>query len=132
MHKYVKRLIYFEIGGINMQSDFKFIEGGVSASVGFTANGVLNHIKANRTTYDTALIMSERICNAVGMFTQNRVKAECVKLTKDYISDGKAQAIIVNSGNANACTGEEGYKNAQKEAECVGNALEINPKNVLV
>ena len=115
-----------------MQSDFKFIEGGVSAAVGFTANGVLNHIKANRTTYDTALIMSERICNAVGMFTQNRVKAECVKLTKDYISDGKAQAIIVNSGNANACTGEEGYKNAQKEAECVGNALEINPKNVLV
>lgn len=60
-----------------MSSGFVFVEGGVAAAEGFSASGVLNKIKANRTTYDTALIYSDSICNAAGVFTQNRVKAEC-------------------------------------------------------
>lgn len=111
---------------------FSFIDGGVTAAQGFTANGILNHIKSSRKTNDTALIFSEKICNAAGVFTQNRVKAECVKLTRDHIANGKAQAIIANSGNANACTGAEGYKNAEKEAVAVAAKMNINSDDVLV
>lgn len=115
-----------------MHNDFTFVEGGIAAAEGFTASGVLNKIKANRTTYDTALIFSDCICNAAGVFTQNRVKAECVKFTKKQIENGRAQAVIMNSGNANACTGEEGYKNAEKEAEEVSKRLKILKEDVLV
>ncbi len=111
---------------------FSFIDGGVTAAQGFTANGILNHIKASRKTNDTALIFSEKLCNAAGVFTQNRVKAECVKLTKDHIANGKAQAVIANSGNANACTGKEGYDNANKEAVAVASKMNINSDDVLV
>ena len=111
---------------------FSFIDGGVTAAQGFTANGVLNHIKSSRKTNDTALIFSEKVCNAAGVFTQNRVKAECVKLTKDHIANGKAQAVIANSGNANACTGSEGYDNANKEAVAVAAKMNINSDDVLV
>lgn len=114
------------------KSRFKFISGGVCAAEGFTASGVLNKIKENRTTYDTALIFSECKCNAAGVFTQNRVKAECVKFTKAQLADGKAQAVIMNSGNANACTGSEGYNNAQKEALAVSEKLNISKDDVLV
>ncbi|MBB5226474.1 bifunctional glutamate N-acetyltransferase/amino-acid acetyltransferase ArgJ [Treponema ruminis] len=109
-----------------------FIDGGVTAAQGFTANGVLNKIKSSRTTNDTALIFSEKVCNAAGVFTQNRVKAECVKLTRDHIANGKAQAVIANSGNANACTGKEGYDNANKEAVAVAAKMNINSDDVLV
>ena len=111
---------------------FSFIDGGVTAAQGFTANGVLNKIKASRKTNDTALIFSEKVCNAAGVFTQNRVKAECVKLTRDHIANGKAQAVIANSGNANACTGKEGYDNANKEAVAVAAKMNINSDDVLV
>ena len=111
---------------------FTFVEGGVAAAEGFKASGVLNKIKESRTTYDTALIFSDCVCNAAGVFTQNRVKAECVKFTKKQIADGKAQAVIMNSGNANACTGEQGYKNAEKEALAVAEKLCVQKENVLV
>ena len=54
---------------------FTFVEGGVAAAEGFKASGVLNKIKESRTTYDTALIFSDCVCNSAGVFTQNRVKA---------------------------------------------------------
>lgn len=111
---------------------FTFVEGGVAAAEGFTASGVLNKIKESRTTYDTALIFSDCVCSAAGVFTRNRVKAECVKFTKKQISDGKAQAVIMNSGNANACTGTQGFENARKEACAVAEKLNISEGNVLV
>ena len=106
---------------------FSFIDGGVTAAQGFTANGVLNKIKSSRTTNDTALIFSEKVCNAAGVFTQNRVKAECVKLTRDHIANGKAQAVIANSGNANACTGCEGSHNGHKGSAAVGGKKTYRP-----
>ena len=110
----------------------KYIEGGVTAPQGFTANGMLCSIKASRKTNDTALIYSEKLCSAAGVFTQNRVQAEPVKLSSRHVSDGKAQAIIANSGNANACTGEEGARNALKTAEAVAKRLGIKTEDVLV
>lgn len=115
-----------------MQSEIKFIEGGVTAARGFTANGILCRIKASRKTNDTALIYSEKSCAAAGVFTQNRVKAESVKLTKKNIADGRIQAVIANSGNANCCTGEQGAKTAYKMACLAGNALGVKPEDVAV
>lgn len=115
-----------------MQSDIKFIDGGVTAAQGFTANGVLSHIKTSRKTNDTALIFSEKMCNAAGVFTQNRVKAEPVKLTKKNIANGRIQAVIANSGNANCCTGEQGAKVAMRMAELTANATGISAEDVIV
>lgn len=115
-----------------MQSEIKFIEGGVCAAQGFTANGVLSHIKASRKTNDTALIYSEKPCSAAGVFTQNRVKAESVKLTKKNIANGRIQAVIANSGNANCCTGEEGAKLAYRMAELAGKVTGVSPDDVIV
>ena len=110
----------------------QFIDGGVTAPQGFTANGMLCGIKAGRTKNDTALIYSEKPCSAAGMFTQNRVKAECVKLTKKNIADGIMQAAVANSGNANACTGEQGAQSALRTAKAAASVLGIAPENVIV
>lgn len=110
----------------------QFIDGGVTAAQGFLANGILCKIKESRTTNDTALIYSEKLCNAAGVFTQNRVKAEAVKLTKKNIANGKIQAVIANSGNANCCTGEQGAKVAYKMAQLAASQLNISPDDVVV
>ena len=113
-------------------SEIKFIEGGVTAAKGFTANGILCHIKASRKTNDTALVVSEVPCNAAGVFTQNRVKAESVKLCKKNIANGRIQAIIANSGNANCCTGEQGAQNALRMAKSVEKATGVSADDVIV
>lgn len=110
----------------------RFIDGGVTAPEGFTANGVLSGIKDGRDKPDTALVYSELPCVAVGIFTTNRVKAECVKLTKSRVADGRAQAVIVNSGNANACTGEQGAQAALRMARAAATRLNLPERDVLV
>ena len=113
-------------------SEIKFIDGGVTAAKGFTANGILCHIKASRKTNDTALVVSEVPCAAAGVFTQNRVKAESVKLCKKNIANGRIQAIIANSGNANCCTGEQGAQNALRMAKAVEKATGVSADDVIV
>lgn len=115
-----------------MRSDLVFVSGGVTAPLGFTASAVFNGIKAGRSKADTALIFSGNSCAAAGVFTQNRVQAECVKLTKSLIADGQAQAVIVNSSNANACTGKAGYEAAALEAKETARRLRIREEDVLV
>ncbi len=107
-----------------------FIDGGVCAPKGFTANGVLCGIKKGRTKNDIAAIFSDTPCAAAGVFTKNLVKAEPVKLTMKNLADGKAQAVIANAGNANACTGDEGYENAKKTAAYACSALAAAGKSV--
>ncbi|MCI6257964.1 MAG: bifunctional glutamate N-acetyltransferase/amino-acid acetyltransferase ArgJ [Spirochaetia bacterium] len=115
-----------------MHLNTRFVDGGVTAPLGFTANGILCHIKASRKTNDTALIFSEKPCSAAGMFTQNRVKAECVKLTMKNIANGRMQAAVANSGNANACTGQQGAQNAYRMAKSAADALGISCEDVIV
>jgi len=110
----------------------KFIEGGVCAPNGFTANGVLCGIKKGRTKNDLALIESEVPCAASAVFTKNLVKAEPVKLTKRHLANGRAQAVVANSGNANACTGEQGYSNALRMARAAAGCLGLAETYVLV
>lgn len=87
-------------------------------------------IKSKRR--DLALIYSEKPASAAAVFTQNVVCAEPVKLSRKHIKKGKAQAIVVNSGNANACTGEEGWKGAVAMAERTAELLDIPVEEVLV
>lgn len=87
----------------------KFIEGGVCAAKGFKANGVHCGIRKNKSKLDFALIVSDVLCDTASVYTTNLVKGAPIAVTKKNTEDGKAQAIICNSGNANTCNanGEE-------------------------
>ena len=98
---------------------------------GFKAAAVASGLKKTRTP-DMALIVSEKEASAAGVFTTNKVKAAPVLLSQKHISSGKAFAIIINAGNANACTGEPGFADAVHTADLVGKALGISPESVLV
>lgn len=109
---------------------FSEIKGGVTAPQGFLASGVKAYIKKDKK--DVAIIYSERPASAAAVYTTNRVKAAPLLVTKKHLTDGKAQAIVVNSGNANACTGDEGYKNAVQMTQRAAQALKLEPENVIV
>ncbi len=109
----------------------KIIHGGVTAPLGFKANGVFCGIKKSKKR-DLALIVSERPCEAVGVFTTNKVQASCVVVNKEHLRDGKAQGIIANSGNANCMTGESGFDNTRAMAAVVAREFRWRKKDVLV
>ena len=81
---------------------------------------------------DLAIIYSEQPANAAATFTQNDVVAEPVKLSKKHIADNRAQVIVINAGNANAGTGEQGYQGAEAMARAAAEMLKIDPEMVLV
>src|ERR1017187_8937398 len=105
-----------------MNSKFKSIKGSVVAPKGFLASGVFCDIKRLGTgkgsnkgqKRDLALIVSEVPATVAGMFTTNQVCAAPVKICAERVKKGIAQAIVVNSGNANACTGRQGLKDASE------------------
>ncbi|HNX29538.1 MAG TPA: bifunctional glutamate N-acetyltransferase/amino-acid acetyltransferase ArgJ [Syntrophomonadaceae bacterium] len=110
----------------------KTIEGGVTAPQGFLASGVCAGIKAgNKTKKDIAIIYSQVPCMAAGVFTTNAVRAACIDFNKKQLADGKVQAVIVNSGNANACTGEKGASDTEEMAAATARCLNIGKENVL-
>ncbi len=97
---------------------------------GFKSWGAHIGIKSKRR--DLAVIFSETEANAAAVFTNNLVAAEPVKLSRKNIQNGKARAFIVNAGNANACTGEQGRKGAEAMMNVAAKELEIEPNEVLV
>jgi len=90
------------------------------------------HIGVKSMRRDLALIYSEVPASAAAVFTQNQVVAEPIKVSRKHIADGKAQAIVVNAGNANACTGEQGLAGAEAMAETYASELGIDKDLVLV
>ena len=90
------------------------ISGGVCAAKGFKANGIHCGIRKNRTKRDLALIYSEKKAAAAGVYTTNLVKGAPNVVTKQNISDGYAQAVICNSGNANRRLCPGGYLQQRK------------------
>ena len=110
----------------------QIISGGVTAAKGFHANGIHCGIRKNADKKDLALLYSQKICNAAAVYTQNEVKGEPLYVTMDHIKNGKAQGIIINSGNANTCTGKEGRINAYKMTELTAVKLGIEKEDVLV
>jgi len=109
----------------------KRIKGGMTAPGGFAAAGVACGIKD--AARDLAIVASEVPCMAAGVFTTNRVKAAPVQITRRRIrGNATARAVVVNSGNANCCTGKRGLQDALRMAELCGEALGIPPKEVVV
>ena len=107
------------------------IQGGVCAPKGYKAAGVHCGMRKNRTKRDLALIYSEKCASAAAVYTTNLVKGAPLTVTKKHIADGKAQAIICNSGNANTCNANGEYI-AERTSELLGEALGIPAQDVIV
>lgn len=110
----------------------EIIKGGVTAPKGFKASGIHVGLRRNVEKKDLALIYSEVLCNGAAVYTQNKVKGNPIYVTKEHLKNSKAQAIIVNSANANTFNGKEGLINAYKMAEFTAKALNIKEEDVLV
>jgi len=122
-----------------MNSKFKIINGSVVAPKGFLASGVFCDIKRLGTgkgsnkgqKRDLALIVSEVPATVAGMFTTNQVCAAPVKICLKRVKGGRAQALVVNSGNANACTGKQGLADAQEMVRYAERALNFPKGSIL-
>src|SRR5204863_4690984 len=118
----------------------KKIAGSIVAPKGFRAAGVFCDIKRLGTgkgsqkgmKRDLALIVSEVPATVAGMFTTNQVCVVPVKVCVERVKNGVAQAIVVNSGNANACTGKQGMRDALEMTALASEALQIPAEHVLV
>ncbi len=115
----------------NVEDTWKSIDGGVAASKGFYAIGVQAGI-AVVDKYDVALVFSQVQAQAAGVYTRNLVKAHPLYLTQRHLQNGLAQAIVINSGNANACVGEAGDQAALAMAKVVAMFMAVSEEDVLV
>ncbi len=109
----------------------KKIDGGVCAAQGFLASGIHAGIRKNKTKRDLALIYSQAPAAAAAVYTQNLVKGAPITVTKSHLSDGRAQAVICNSGNANTCNAD-GPEVAEKMCALTGARLGISSSDVIV
>lgn len=112
-------------------SELEFVDGGICASGDFYAAGAHCGLRKNKEKPDLALVYSETLCNAAAVYTQNKVKGAPLLVTKANLADGKAQCIIVNSGNANTCNAD-GEEKAKKMCELAAKAVSVSPKDVIV
>jgi glutamate N-acetyltransferase/amino-acid N-acetyltransferase len=104
---------------------------GVCFPLGFRAAGVTCGIKDSGAP-DLALLACERESTAAGAFTRSRLAAAPVLVSREHLADGRARAVVVNSGNANACTGAQGLEDARSMASAAARALGIEPGEVVV
>lgn len=110
---------------------FDFLPGGICAPKGFQAAGIHCGIRKNKEKKDLALIYSDAVCTAAAVYTQNKVKGAPITITREHLTDGRAQAVIVNSGNANTCNAD-GEEKAKLMCEFTAKELGIAKENVLV
>jgi glutamate N-acetyltransferase / amino-acid N-acetyltransferase len=108
----------------------RLIQGGVTSAQGFLASGVHCGVKPQKK--DLALVFSRVPAAAAGVFTSNKVKAAPVLIDMDRIRSGRGQAVVLSSGNANACTGEQGMWDAREMAQLTAHHLEIPEEMVYV
>ncbi len=106
------------------------IKGGICAPKGFMAWGTSCGIKAGGQK-DLAIIVSEEMCDAAAIYTKNKVKGAPLMVTKEHLADGKARALICNSGNANTCA-PGGYDLAKETCRIVADGLGVRPEDVVV
>ncbi len=107
------------------------IDGGITAPKGFKAAGVACGIKKNNRK-DLAIVCSEDTAVASGVFTTNVVKGHSLQVSMEHIKNGFARAIVINSGNANACVGETGYKDAKEITALTAELLQCDAQDILV
>lgn len=106
--------------------------GGVTAPKGFRASGVHAGLKKKAGAPDLAVLFADAECTAAGVFTTNRIKAAALQVTMPRVADGYARALVINSGNANACTGAGGRDDARETARLAAELLGIAAEQVLV
>lgn len=111
--------------------DIRFTDGGVTAPKGFTANGIHCGIRKSKDKKDLALIFCEKECDTAAVYTQNLVCGAPITVTKNNISDGKARAVVCNSGIANTCNAD-GIEKAEGMCEITANALGISKSDIIV
>src|ERR1051325_10723670 len=119
---------------------FKIIEGSVTAPQGFRAGAVFCDIKRLGTgkgsnkgkKRDLAILASDAPCSVAGMFTTSQVCAAPVKISAKRAAQPSARAVVVNSGNANACTGKKGLKDAEEMTRLTARQLGLRAEDVLV
>ena len=109
----------------------EYINGGICAAKGFKASGIHCGIRKNRSKRDLALIVSDKKASAAAIYTLNLVKGAPIYVTKANISDGTAQAVICNSGNANTCNAN-GIEIAEKMCELTADAISISKNDIIV
>lgn len=114
-----------------MDLDVKFTDGGVCAPAGFKAAGTACGIKGTKDKKDLALIVSDVMCSAAAVYTTNKVKGAPLKVTRDNIADGKAIAVICNSGNANTCA-PNGENIARETCRITAENLGVKPGDIAV
>ncbi|ABR49510.1 arginine biosynthesis bifunctional protein ArgJ [Alkaliphilus metalliredigens QYMF] len=110
--------------------NFDIYEGNVTSPKGFQASGV--HVGIKKKRKDIALIVSDVLAEAAAVFTTNKACAAPVKVSQENIKDGKIQGFVINSGNANACTGDQGMKDASQMVDTTAEALGIAKENIIV
>ncbi|MDD6145681.1 MAG: bifunctional glutamate N-acetyltransferase/amino-acid acetyltransferase ArgJ [Oscillospiraceae bacterium] len=108
-----------------------YVDGGVTAAKGFTASGIHCGIRKNQTKKDLAMIKSENKCSAAAVYTQNKVYGAPITVTRSNLADGLAQAVIVNSGNANTCN-SDGVEKAEQMCGIAAEALGVDKNDVIV
>jgi glutamate N-acetyltransferase/amino-acid N-acetyltransferase len=114
-----------------MDLQFTRIKGGVGAPQGFLTSAVSCGIKnPDSQRLDLALIYSEKPCSSAGTFTTNRVKAAPVRVSQTHLRKGELRAIIANSGNANACTGVQGIRDANSMCDAVAKPLKLKRSEI--
>lgn len=109
----------------------KFISSGVCAAKGFTGAGVHCGIRKNKSKKDLALILSEKVASAASIYTKNLVKGAPLIVTKEHLQNGKAQAVICNSGNANTCN-DNGIEIAEGICSILADELNISAEDIIV
>ena len=109
----------------------EFINGGVTAAKGFIASGIHCGIRKNQTKKDLAMIKSEVKCPAAAVYTQNKVYGAPITVTRENLKDGMAQAVIVNSGNANTCN-HDGVEKAELMCKIASEAVNVAESDVIV
>src|SRR3989337_1902066 len=106
--------------------------GCIVAPKGFQAGATYCGIKTIKDSLDLGIISSEYPSTGTALFTTNQIYAAPVKLSRKVAQKGRIRAFVVNSGNANACTGEQGYKDAEEMVRIAGKCLEISEDEILV
>ena len=106
------------------------LNNGITDVKGITALG--KHVGIKKNKKDFAVIFSAKIANAAAVFTRNKIKGAPIFVNKKHLKNGKAQAIVINSGISNVCTGKKGIKDAYLMAELAAKELAVKKENVLV
>ncbi len=107
------------------------IDGGICAAKGFKAAGIHSGFRKNKQKKDLAIIVADDVCTAAGVYTTNKVFAAPVGVTREHLKDGKARAVICNSGNANTCN-LDGYDKANATCDMLAKALNIDASDIIV